>query len=231
MRKLCTLTLVTVLFAGGWLAGCDTTMAPNGDIATSEQAGEALSAAKSAAKIDICHKRDKQGYISINISVNAEAAHRAHGDGQVGDPVPDLPGFIFDENCVPVEACPCWDAADLESVTAANHRQFLSCSTAFTLPPFPDGAHIQNFVFTPGVEGGFSAVQAGFFDPDPVCLTRDLPPFFLVITAAEAAACIQQIADRCAAIGDPLPPPPSAAPKAPSAPSEPGDPSSIWGSN
>ena len=224
MRKLCTLTLVTVLFAGLFLAGCDTTMTTEPSI--SEQVGESLSAAK-GAKIDICHKRDGQGYISINISVNAEAAHRAHGDGQVGDPVPGMPGFTFDEDCVPVEACPCWDAADLLSVTAANQLGFNSCSSFFI--PLPFGAVIQNVPgSTPGVEGGFVAGQAGTFGPGPVCGTRDLPPFSLAITAEEADACIQQIADRCAAIGDPLPPPPSAAAKAPSVVL---DPSSIWGSN
>jgi hypothetical protein len=35
----------------------------------------------------------------IDVSVNAEPAHRAHGDGKVGDPVPGRPMNVFDQNC------------------------------------------------------------------------------------------------------------------------------------
>ncbi len=37
------------------------------------------------------------------------------------------------------------------------------------------------------------------------CFTRDLPPFSLSITPDEGQACMQQIAERCADIGDPIP--------------------------
>jgi hypothetical protein len=52
------------------------------------------------------------------------------------------------------------------------------------------------------VEGGFGA-----FATDGAlsfCATRDFEPNFLVVSFEAAAACISQIASRCAAIGDPL---------------------------
>jgi hypothetical protein len=33
------------------------------------------------------------------VSVNAEPAHRAHGDGKIGEAVPGSPGSIFGAGC------------------------------------------------------------------------------------------------------------------------------------
>jgi hypothetical protein len=52
-----------------------------------------------SGKVTLCHKEGNNSYHSIDVSVNAEPAHRAHGDGKVGDPVPGAPGMTFDENC------------------------------------------------------------------------------------------------------------------------------------
>lgn len=234
MRKLCTLTLAVVLFASLYLAGCDsiTSTGPTasernevGDIDINA-VGQSLFAGK-ADKTDVCHKRDDQDYILISVADAAFPSHAEHGDGGIGDPVPDMLGFIFDENCVPVD-CPCWDAADLLSITVANHLTGgNSCSTAEIVFTLPFGAFIQNAVSRPTVEGGFAASRAGAFFTDPACFTRDFDPFVLLITVAEADACIQQVVDRCAAVLDFLPPPQSAAAKAPSVVL---DPSSIWGS-
>jgi hypothetical protein len=53
------------------------------------------------SKVTLCHSEGNGSYHSINISVNAEPAHRAHGDGEIGDPVPATPSMTFDANCVP----------------------------------------------------------------------------------------------------------------------------------
>ena len=45
----------------------------------------------------------------INVSVNAVNKHVSHGDAQPGDPVPGMPDFIFDDNCVPVGPFACID--------------------------------------------------------------------------------------------------------------------------
>lgn len=101
-----------------------------------------------------------------------------------------------------IRTCPCWEEAALQSVTAENQLDpgLTSCV------PTEGGAVIQNIPgSTPGVEGGFAAFTDGV--TDGVCLTRDLPPFLLEITAEEAEACGQQIRDRCEAIGTPIPTP------------------------
>ncbi|HSM03856.1 MAG TPA: hypothetical protein VK858_04515 [Longimicrobiales bacterium] len=52
--------------------------------------------------ISICHLDADLGiYSPIRINGNAETAHRGHGDGQVGDPVPGMEGYEFDESCQP----------------------------------------------------------------------------------------------------------------------------------
>ncbi len=68
--------------------------------------GDFVFAVGPAPKIDICHYSEEDGtYHMINVSANAESAHRAHGDGQVGDPVPGREGFEFDENCDLTRMC------------------------------------------------------------------------------------------------------------------------------
>jgi hypothetical protein len=53
-------------------------------------------------KVILCHSTGNGSYHSIDVSVEAEPAHRAHGDGKVGDPVPAEPTKTFDANCRPV---------------------------------------------------------------------------------------------------------------------------------
>ena len=53
-------------------------------------------------KIAICHAEGTGDYHLIDISTSAEAAHRAHGDAQIGEPVPGRPGKMFDSGCRPV---------------------------------------------------------------------------------------------------------------------------------
>jgi hypothetical protein len=50
-------------------------------------------------KVRLCHRTGNGSYHEIEVSVNAEPAHRAHGDGKIGDPVPGSPGFFFRVGC------------------------------------------------------------------------------------------------------------------------------------
>ena len=50
-------------------------------------------------KVSLCHKRGKGRYQLISVSVNAEPAHRAHGDAAIGEPVPNEPGKTFGAGC------------------------------------------------------------------------------------------------------------------------------------
>ena len=52
-----------------------------------------------SGKITLCHSSDDGRYHPIDISVNAEQAHRDHGDGAIGDPVPADPTKTFDARC------------------------------------------------------------------------------------------------------------------------------------
>ena len=58
--------------------------------------------ARSSGKVSLCHSTGNGSYHLIEISVNAELAHRAHGDGKVGDRVPADATKVFDSNCQPV---------------------------------------------------------------------------------------------------------------------------------
>jgi hypothetical protein len=50
-------------------------------------------------KVKLCHKTGNGRYQPIEVSVNAEPAHRAHGDGKIGEAVPGSPGSIFGAGC------------------------------------------------------------------------------------------------------------------------------------
>lgn len=58
-----------------------------------------VSEVRSSGKIQLCHRSDGGRYHLIDVSVSAEPAHRAHGDGAVGDPVPGDPTKVFDAAC------------------------------------------------------------------------------------------------------------------------------------
>jgi hypothetical protein len=57
---------------------------------------------RSSGKVSLCHRTDSGEYQLIDVSVNAEPAHRAHGDAKVGEPVPGTQRQVFDGSCKPV---------------------------------------------------------------------------------------------------------------------------------
>jgi hypothetical protein len=57
---------------------------------------------RSSGKVSLCHRTDSGEYHLIDVSVNAEPAHRAHGDGKIGEPVPGTQKEVFDGSCRPV---------------------------------------------------------------------------------------------------------------------------------
>ena len=54
---------------------------------------------RSNSKLSLCHRTDSGSFHMIDVSESAEPAHRAHGDGKVGDPVPGQPLKVFDQSC------------------------------------------------------------------------------------------------------------------------------------
>jgi len=57
-----------------------------------------------SGKVSLCHSTGNGSYHLIEVSVSAESAHRAHGDGAVGDRVPADTTKVFDANCQAVAA-------------------------------------------------------------------------------------------------------------------------------
>jgi hypothetical protein len=60
-----------------------------------------VSESRSRGKVSLCHHTGRSEYHGIDVSVNAEPAHRAHGDAKVGEPVPGTQKQVFDGNCRP----------------------------------------------------------------------------------------------------------------------------------
>ncbi len=50
-------------------------------------------------KVEICHRTGNGSYHLIDVSINAEPAHRAHGDARPGEAVPGDPGHRFTASC------------------------------------------------------------------------------------------------------------------------------------
>ena len=69
----------------------------------------------SEGKVVLCH-RTGNGYHSIDVSVNAEPAHRAHGDARPGEPVPGDTSRTFDNECRVASASPV-SPVDIEKFT------------------------------------------------------------------------------------------------------------------
>ena len=59
---------------------------------------------RSRGKVSLCHSTGNGSYHPIEVSVNAEPAHRAHGDGKIGDRVPADATRVFGNDCQPVGA-------------------------------------------------------------------------------------------------------------------------------
>ena len=68
----------------------------------------------SQGKVVMCHRSDN-GYHPIDVSVNAEPAHRAHGDARPGEPVPADPSKRFDSGCHTISSSP--SPVDIEKFT------------------------------------------------------------------------------------------------------------------
>jgi hypothetical protein len=54
---------------------------------------------RSVGKVELCHRTGEGEYHTIEVDGSAESAHRAHGDGKVGERVPGAPTRVFDSSC------------------------------------------------------------------------------------------------------------------------------------
>ena len=57
-----------------------------------------------SANVDVCHRTGSGAFGLISVAGTAVPAHLQHGDGRVGDPVPAMAGYTFDDTCTPTRA-------------------------------------------------------------------------------------------------------------------------------
>jgi hypothetical protein len=84
---------VTAAWAAGAFSGTVTASDP------SHYLGVPAGTEVEGPKVTLCHHTGSGKYVEITVSVNAEAAHRAHGDGKIGEAVPGMPGKFFGAGC------------------------------------------------------------------------------------------------------------------------------------
>lgn len=88
------------------VTACSKPAAPTSPTASTLSAIDARPDSSSAGgpgQVTLCHAQDSRGtYIPLTISAAAEAAHRAHGDGAVGEQLPGDPTMMFGAGCTPV---------------------------------------------------------------------------------------------------------------------------------
>jgi hypothetical protein len=95
------------LFTGMCLAllgvvGCSKVESPTAPSLSSPSSSDPSVSEARAATVQLCHRTESGHYNLLSVNGNAEAAHRAHGDGKTGELVPGAPTHLFDRNCVPV---------------------------------------------------------------------------------------------------------------------------------
>ena len=61
--------------------------------------GQAAPGEQEGPKVELCHRTGNGSYQLIEVSTSAEPAHRAHGDGKIGEAVPGSPGKVFAAGC------------------------------------------------------------------------------------------------------------------------------------
>ena len=62
--------------------------------------GQAAPIEQEGPKVELCHRTGNGSYHLLEVSTSAEPAHRAHGDGKIGEAVPGSPGKVFAAGCV-----------------------------------------------------------------------------------------------------------------------------------
>jgi hypothetical protein len=127
--------------------------------------------------------------------------------GASGDGTEDSDGDGIDDGCEPADICPCWDVAELQAVTAANHDPVDSCSSFTTsIGHYPESVALST-ISSPGAVR-FQAFEPYWYTEVAECYkyNSDATSIFIPVSDEELAICVNQIADRCAAIGDPIAP-------------------------
>lgn len=172
--------------------------------------------------LNICHRTEGTNeFILIRVVEAAVPAHVAHGDGAVGDPVPGLPGMVFDDSCTPIAlrlsfsfADPVGDHLQLTPVRQLNppagvidavglHFTFDNTTgdyeiilTASAANPFAGGFRIVVVLFNP--DTGTTAQNPAFFSAlNDFFLTT--PTTAITLTGSDPKLLTWEAGDRVAA--------------------------------
>jgi hypothetical protein len=81
---------VTASWSGGTVSDSD----------ASHYFGKAAVDEEEGPKVQLCHRTGNGSYQVIEVSISAEPAHIAHGDGRIGAAVPGSPGRVFGAGCI-----------------------------------------------------------------------------------------------------------------------------------
>jgi hypothetical protein len=76
-------------------------------------------------KVELCHRTSAGDYVRISVADVAYSTHMSHGDQAIGDPVPGLPGFVFDHECRPMSGEGPPDIEDLCTDQLIDDDRFL----------------------------------------------------------------------------------------------------------
>jgi len=141
----------SVLAVGTVIAavGCQNPTAPSSEAIGAAAVGSTVSAGGEVAqvqapKLDMCHVMGNGSFQVINISANAESAHRNHGDGYPNGPVPGNNGYRFDSACkqelIPIPTatkleCSCWNNySEQELLSLLNASAVVGTPLCLTTP-------------------------------------------------------------------------------------------------
>jgi hypothetical protein len=113
MSKLATAALMLTVPTAflGCQSAADSPIAPSAFEVThgwaASPAAPRSASALSASRVDICHRTGRpDSFIPIAVAESAVAAHLAHGDGHIGDPVPGQNGMVFGADCTAIPGIP-----------------------------------------------------------------------------------------------------------------------------
>src|SRR5262245_41419174 len=160
-------------------------------------------------KVDICHADRDGRFRLIEITSDAEAAHRAHGDGQPGDRVPKRFRHRWNRDCKEVPeppeapptkepeppadpqlACPCWNTYKRSELLAVLDPQSSPaesyCVSNSSTVSLSQDLGVNTLVFA----GGFCSLRVGGVD---VSQNFALSPLDANVCRIEAAALVPSI--------------------------------------
>ena len=124
-------------------------------------------------RLALCHIDEDGVYHRVEVAEPAYDNHIAHGDAAIGDPVPNMDGFTFDENCQPEATFPSIDCVGFPVFSSTLYvdfggTYFLSLDEVIVY----EDSHC-TVVFDTGSGVGHGVYAPAPYDPLALCQTLD----------------------------------------------------------